>query len=315
MASGEAKQAGRGARQKERQSSVPVFRLYGEAETSPDAEFLHIEPLSARGELLGWEIGRHTHRGLYQAVFLFDKSGQSVLDNRVAEAKAPCAIVVPPGVVHAFQFLPDTEGYVLTLAASWAGPKGADRASSFFDGLTSEPAVIDLEDDAAACSMLLDRLMCETRERRPGYGFVSEWLAASVLMMLARRRMALDSAIRADDPRTDVFARFRMMVEAHFTEHWPVSRYAQMLATSESRLDRICRSLAGHSAFEVLQNRLLLEARRKLVHVGAPVSGLAYELGFEDPAYFCRFFKRHTGRTPTEWRREQRERLAGAAQS
>ncbi|MFN3892114.1 MAG: helix-turn-helix domain-containing protein [Beijerinckiaceae bacterium] len=310
MTQGAARAIGPGAASAE----VPVFRLYGEAESAADAEFLHIEPLQARSERHGWEIARHTHRGLFQAVFLTGKFGQAILDNRVAEARAPCVIVVPPGVVHAFNFEPGTAGYVLTLAAAWTGPKGADRASGLFDGLMAEPAVVDLAEDAAACVTLLDQLMGEIRARRPGYGFVSEWLAASVLMMLARRRMAVDGAIRVDDPRTDVFARFRMMVEEHFIEHWPVSRYAQALATSESRLDRICRSLAGHSAFEVIQNRVLLEARRKLVHVGAPVSALAYELGFEDPAYFCRFFKRHTGRTPSEWRREQRERLSGLAQ-
>lgn len=311
MGSGAGKAAGEAARK----TAIPVFRLYGEAESAADAEFLHIEPLSARSECLGWEIGRHTHRGLFQAVYLAEKDGHTVLDNSLVEAKAPCVIVVPPGVVHAFAFQPNTPGYVLTLAAAWTGPKGADRASGLFDGLMAEPAIVALEDDAPACAALLDQLMAESRARRPGYGFVSEWLAASVLMILARRRMAVDSAVRADDPRTEAFARFRMMVEDHFTKHWPVSRYAQALATSESRLDRICRSLAGHSAFEVVQNRVLLEARRKLVHVGAPVSALAYELGFEDPAYFCRFFKRHTGRTPTEWRREQRRRLAGAAQA
>ena len=309
------KRAARLAGHDERLASVPVFRLYGEIDNSADAEFLHIEPLSARSERHGWEIARHTHRGLFQAVYLADKAGQAILDNRVAEAKAPCVIVVPPGVVHAFNFEPDTDGYVLTLAAAWTGPKGAERASGLFDGLMSEPTVIELESDGPAFAALLDQLMGEVRSRRAGYGFVSEWLTASALMILARRLMAVDSAIRADDPRTDVFARFRMMVEDHFTQHWPVSRYAQALATSESRLDRVCRTLAGHSAFEVIQNRVLLEARRKLVHVGAPVSALAYELGFEDPAYFCRFFKRHTGRTPTDWRREQRERLSGASQA
>ena len=253
--------------------------------------------------------------GLFQAVFLFGKSAQAILDNRGAEAKAPCVIIVPPGVVHAFNFEPDAEGYVLTLAAGWSGPKGAERAIGLFDGLMAEPAVIDLDADAHACRTLLEQLMGEMRDTRAGHGLMSEWLAACVLMTMARRRIAGESPIRGDDPRSEVFARFRMMVEDHYVEHWPVSRYAQALATSESRLDRICRSLAGHSAFEVVQNRVLLEARRRLVHVGAPVSALAYELGFEDPAYFCRFFKRHVGRTPTEWRREQRERLASAAQA
>lgn len=299
-------------------ATVPVFALYGEAETAADAEFLHIEPISARGELLGWEIDRHTHRGLFQAVFLFDKPARAVLDNQAAEAVAPCAILVPSRVVHAFNFQPGTDGYVLTMAAGLAvggmGPKSAQGASGLFDGLMDQPMVLNLEDDASSCKALLDQLFRETRDRRAGYGFASEWLSACVLMILARLRLAVGGAIRGDDPRSQIFARFRSMVEDHYVEHWPVSRYAQALATSESRLDRICRMLAGHSAFEVVQNRVLLEARRRLVHVGAPVTALAYELGFEDPAYFCRFFKRHTGATPTQWRRAQRERLAETIQ-
>ena len=66
------------------------------------------------------------------------------------------------------------------------------------------------------------------------------------------------------------------------------------------------RTVAGKSPFEVAQERLLLEARRKLIYIAAPVSLLAYELGFEDPAYFWRFFKRRTGMTPKEFRRRSR---------
>ena len=72
---------------------------------------------------------------------------------------------------------------------------------------------------------------------------------------------------------------------------------------SESRLNRLCRAAAGKSALEVVQDRLTLEARRRLIHVAGPVSSLAYELGFDDPAYFWRFFKRRTGMTPREFRR------------
>lgn len=311
MPSGMTKASSVGARG----GAIPVFRLYGETDSAADMEFLHIEPLSARGESLGWEIDRHTHSGLFQAVFLFDKPGQAILDNQVAVAEAPSAILVPPGVVHAFNFEPDSDGFVLTLAAAWAGPKGAGRASELFHGLMEDAAVISLGDDAASCRAILEQLLREIRESRSGYGLASEWLAASALMVLARRRMLVSAAVDGGDPRRQTFARFRAMVEAHYTEHWPISRYAQALATSESRLDRVCRALAGHSAFEMVQNRVLLEARRRLVHVGAPVSALAYELGFEDPAYFCRFFKRHTGRTPTQWRREQRDRLAGSARA
>jgi AraC family transcriptional activator of pobA len=57
------------------------------------------------------------------------------------------------------------------------------------------------------------------------------------------------------------------------------------------------------SAFELIQDRLVREACRRLIYVAVPVTQLAYELGFVDPGYFCRFFKRRTGKTPNEYRR------------
>lgn len=59
----------------------------------------------------------------------------------------------------------------------------------------------------------------------------------------------------------------------------------------------------GENAQSLVHSRLAREAYRRLVHVAAPVSKLAFELGFEDPAYFCRFFKRHTGVSPSAYRK------------
>ena len=55
----------------------------------------------------------------------------------------------------------------------------------------------------------------------------------------------------------------------------------------------------------MIQQRLMLEACRQLTYVPSSVATIAYELGFQDPAYFSRLFRRHTGMTPTQFRRAQ----------
>jgi len=103
----------------------------------------------------------------------------------------------------------------------------------------------------------------------------------------------------------DRLRRFRLLIEAHYLKHWPVARYARQLAVSESSLNRLCQDLTGGTAFDVVQQRVLLEARRRLMYVPGSVAMIAEELGFKDPAYFCRFFRRHTGLSPTAFRRRQ----------
>ena len=79
--------------------------------------------------------------------------------------------------------------------------------------------------------------------------------------------------------------------------------YARALAISAQRLNRICRDFSGKTAIELAHERVMLEAQRHLVYSAAPVEAIAYDLGFKDPGYFCRFFKRRSGLSPGGYRR------------
>src|SRR5262249_16262799 len=96
---------------------------------------------------------------------------------------------------------------------------------------------------------------------------------------------------------------FKELIESSLLKHWPVARYAAQLGISETSLNRLCRRLCGVTAFSMIQQRLALEARRRLLYVGLSVNAIAAELGFKDPAYLSRFFRRHCGLAPHEFRR------------
>jgi AraC family transcriptional activator of pobA len=104
------------------------------------------------------------------------------------------------------------------------------------------------------------------------------------------------------DRQRERFTRLRQLIEDHYREHWPVGAYADALAISQARLNRMCKSFAGKSAGELVQDRLALEAQRHLIYTSASTAMIAYELGFQDPAYFSRFFKRRVGMAPGRFR-------------
>lgn len=288
--------------------AVPVFSLYGELDAAdgPDRqlEFVHIEHIATRSQRYGWEIDPHTHRGLFQLLCLFGGGAKVRLDDAFFDLQPPAVIVIPPAVVHAFQFLPDTQGYVLTLADSLITAADAAQAT-LFEPLCAGPRSVDLASDeglAVRLTALLEQIVDELRWPRVGRDQMFDCLVRALLLLVARQ-LSLVPLSGSARGRADLFARFRILVEAHFTEHWPVPRYAMLLNVTESRLNRLCLALSGKSAFDLIKERLLLEARRKLFYIAAPVSQLAYELGFADPAYFCRFFKKGTGMAPSVFRR------------
>jgi len=69
------------------------------------------------------------------------------------------------------------------------------------------------------------------------------------------------------------------------------------------QLNQLCRALSGQTALQVVHQRLLLEARRSLVYTRMSIGQLSDSLGFSDPTYFARWFKRLSGQTPNAYRR------------
>ncbi len=292
-----------------RRSTIPSFALYGEA-AAPGQELLHIEAVASRSRLYHWEISPHVHQGLYQVLWLQRGVAEVVLDEWVQRVQGPAAIVVPPAVVHGFRFAPDTEGLVLTLSARFLVEGEFQSVGESFRALFATPGVLDFSQDAAPA----DRLFALLRElaaefAQPGAGDtpVPGWLARAVIWRLAQARAQGGQAAGARAHRHQaLFTRFLLLVEQHFLDHWPLERYASRLGLSTQRLNRLTRAEAGRSALELVHERLTREACRRLVYIAAPAASLAGELGFEDPAYFSRFFKRRTGLSPQRWREAHR---------
>jgi AraC family transcriptional regulator, transcriptional activator of pobA len=96
------------------------------------------------------------------------------------------------------------------------------------------------------------------------------------------------------------FIEFKLVVETHLTEQPSISAIAEKLALTTNSLYRIVKEYSGSSPKDFLTNRLMIEAQRKLHYSNLSVKELAYELGFNDPDYFSRLFKKCTGKSVSE---------------
>lgn len=103
------------------------------------------------------------------------------------------------------------------------------------------------------------------------------------------------------------FTEFKLMVETHLTEQPSVNAIAEKLSLSTNSLYRIVKEYSGVSPKDFFTNRLMIEAQRKLQYSNLSVKELAYELGFNDPDYFSRFFKKCTGKSVSEFLDNQQD--------
>lgn len=292
---------------------VPLRSLYGETSGSV-VDFIHIEPLRDRSELFDWSIDAHTHGGLHQVVLLFEGRVWVTLDESVHDMRAPAAIAIPAAMVHSFEYEPHSEGFMLTVADAQMDGSGIGEwlRTRLFEGGSSF--------SLAGNHALVERLRflsseIETEQRTVDNARVAtiDWLTRTVFVLLARESERVNQH-RPEYRASDLFRDFRSAVEAHYAEHWSVGEYADRLHVSESSLNRLCRAVTGNTAFEIVQDRLELEARRRLIYSDAPVHRIAMDLGFVDPSYFARFFKRRTGLSPRTFRTENHPILSSHQQ-
>ncbi|MED5501128.1 MAG: helix-turn-helix domain-containing protein, partial [Pseudomonadota bacterium] len=99
--------------------------------------------------------------------------------------------------------------------------------------------------------------------------------------------------------------RYQRLIERHYREQPSITWMANQLGITATHLNTHCQRLAGSSAKLLLHERVMLEAKRLLTYTNMTISEVAYQLGFSEPAYFTRFFKRNTKLSPKTFRQQR----------
>jgi len=127
------------------------------------------------------------------------------------------------------------------------------------------------------------------------------------LIILKSTRIWKQQHQLADDMRqTDVqfLRKFSKLVEQHFKTLHTVADYADMLCITPKNLSKKISLVSKETPNDIIKNRIILESKRLLAHTAMNVKEIAYTLNYEDDAYFVRFFTKHTGMSPTSFRKQ-----------
>lgn len=270
---------------------IPTYGLYGDTKAHEREDFFHAETIEVRSRRYDWEISPHLHAGLSQVLFVARGGVRLHLGGNDRQEEGPLLVCAPKGTVHGFRFSPDVEGFVVT------------ASQDFVDSLTRQdalrthlrtPAIYRPDDGLsdrlfALGSQLVeaDRERFDTNVHRLHHALAEAWL-----------RTTIQAGLDESGVRGTLAQRFQTLVEASYREHRPIAYYADRLHCTVRTLSRQTETAFGVTPLQLINRRLLFEARRLLRFTNASCSEVAAELGFEDPSYFSRFYKRMTGHAP-----------------
>ncbi len=259
--------------------------------------YLPADPRLTHVEVIDFDDLRRMNRGVTQRcdflvlAFVLAGAGAVAVDFELHRVSTGSVVWVTPGAVHRWVEFDDLQGLIVMCPPTSPLTTGTRALVT-----TPRTQSVFTPDTGATRYMraALDHLVLEVRPELAGS---SPDLHAALLTALLARVPAAPIGGRADGE----FERFRVCVETGFREYRDVGHYARELGYAPRTLTRRALAATGRTAKGYIEERVVLEAKRLLVHHGLSSAACATELGFADPSAFSIFFRRITGMRPGAW--------------
>jgi AraC family transcriptional regulator, transcriptional activator of pobA len=260
----------------------------------------------ALNELTRYDISE-PHRHNYFEFFVFEKGGGvHMIDFVDFPIESNSIHIVAPGQVHMVKRELDSKGHVLLFETD------VFEANHFVTNFLFDHICFGLDEfpptyqfDAAKQKEIASTMEQIWKDYQSDAPLKNEFVMSHLTVLLIHCMRSREGSHSVDLPRSQkIYAGFRRLLQNNFKTIKKVKDYALALSVTEKQLNEIIQARTGLSPSAVIHNQLVLEARR-LLKTGMLAKEVAYELNFDDPAHFSKFFKTHTGLSPGDFQKIQ----------
>ncbi|MBS1904805.1 MAG: helix-turn-helix domain-containing protein [Bacteroidetes bacterium] len=255
--------------------------------------------------------GRSMEQDLHRHSFFFilavrTGTGSHEIDFTSYKVKDRTVFLVRPGQVHQLSLTAGSTGYVLQFSADLYST--ADPVLHRLVRSVSHTNRCQLSEKAfEKIAAILGAVREEYRERAAGY----EDIIRANLSIFFTELLRHASSANRPAPSATHYAQQRLdelfeLLEAHIATRKRVAEYAELLHLSAYQLNAVTKATLGKTCSELINEQIVLEAKRHLLSTSERIKEIAVLLGYEDLSYFIRFFRKHTGYTPEAFRQKFR---------
>lgn len=249
----------------------------------------------------GTEELTNPHRvDFYALILVTEGTGYHYIDNRLYHCRPGTLLILSPHQVHYFEEHFRWKGFVTTFQNSELfALDGAMLNDSMINLIRSTDILNDM---MHLIGTEFEMLYEETRRDKDS---VSGHIQRNLLQNILYKIFYRSGCHQINQPKSRELGDFQIFndsVEKHFSQKHNASDYVDDTKISAKRLNTVCKKIKGLSAKQVIDARLLLEAKRLIGYTNIPISNIAYSLGFNEPTNLAKFFRKHTNISPTEFR-------------
>lgn len=244
---------------------------------------------------------RHDH---YELMFITAGEGSHSINFKQFEIKPHRAYFLHPGQVHLIKPF-HRDGWLVMfgdeLFKRFLLIHKHEDENGILNSYTSHPFVDLSPPLLTTTGFIIDELRRSLQAPHPDVKILLHYVSL-LLLYLNNEHIVQHPQVQSTLAHKELFYQLKYLIEHNFKQQHLASYYETALRADIKKLNRICREATQMTVFELLQERLLTESKILLQTTVRSVKEISYDLGFNDPAFFGRFFKKHTGLTPAAFR-------------
>ena len=279
----------------------PVYDIYN-IDNSSAQRGLMIENFASYLEKHYQQLHKPHRHSFYHLVLFTAGGGTHTIDFVTFPVKPAQIYFMIPGQVHSWHFEGEVDGYIVhfneSLFTTFLRDGQYLERFSFFSG-NSEDGVINLP---AEVYQTIQRLFASMLVESQPLDLIR--LRLLELFITVEQLSMAKTEKNIPLQKLSVVKTFKQLIDHRFRDLKLPKEYAELLHVTPNYLNALCQDLLGKTAGDLIRDRVILEAKRLLVNADLTVGEIAYELNFADNSYFTRFFRKHTGITPEEFRKK-----------
>lgn len=292
-------------------TDTPKYDSYGVVATNPPTSYFHLEEIKDIAENYDWDFSPHSHSYLYQMIWVEQGAGVFSGDGKTVEFSDNWVVFIAPNTIHSIQFKPGTVGRSLYFTHDFLSLGYLGNMLHNFVGQINRPLCKWMTLPVAQRTPWKYHFKSLTQEFVNSTALgrnacIRAWLALLLTQFIRSEQHSRNQAETLKPMRSEQLVnRFVDLVEKHYITHRKAHFYADQLYVNVDTLNNHVRSSLGRTLGKVIRERIVLEAKRKLMYSDSTTSQIAGSLNFSDDSYFVRFFKREVGVTPYQYKKKQ----------
>lgn len=255
--------------------------------------------------LKGRDIIHDLHRHDFYFILATEVgAGVHHIDFNAFEVNDNSVFLLRPGQVHQLELKSTSTGYLIEFDSTFYRPNDSSTIDRLKKAAKRNLCTLDA-DSFALLLLTLKNIYREFTNRQEGYIEVIKSNLDVFFIEYTRQSKNLQNADQTGNLYTqERFDELSGLLETRIAELKTVSEYADLLNLSPYQLNSITKTTVGKTVSDLINDQILLEAKRYLLATSNQVKDIAYHLGYEDVSYFIRFFKKHTDTSPEAFRQK-----------